>query len=504
MVEPVAHIVIIDDEKSICNIVFEALSSSNYHVRSFNDPKAGIEYIENNRVDLVLTDLVMGEFSGVDVIDVVQANHSDAVVILMTAHPTVEAAIEVLKKGAFDFLVKPFKLELLRATIKRGLEHQRIFRDNVYLKDQVEYLKVSNAAVREVDKEKFMKMVVNYCKREFSAAAVSLMSVDLHSKEVTDVIFETETADYQEQIKDISIVETIIKRKKKSPIINKESLKIKKQTYIKTTISQPICSRKQLMGILNVITINKFDSLTAGQLDILTLLCNSVSSTFTNYQLYNDLDTSYLQAFSALANAIEARDAYTAGHTNRVFQIAEIIATELGWNENQMRFLKIGCTLHDVGKIGVPDSILNKQGKLTDEELKKMNQHPELGLKIIKGIGLFEPAVPYITSHHERYDGTGYPNSLKGEDIPIEGRLLAVADTFDAIMSDRPYRKGRDIKETVEEMLKHTGSQFDPFIVATFLRVLKSGKVDLKKIYGRREDIAKIKDLEVVTEKVPV
>ncbi len=411
----VSQIVVVDDEKYICDIIKEALSSFDYNVHTFSNVAEGIEFIKNNQVDLVLTDLVMGEYSGVDVIDVTQENHDDAVVILMTAHPTVEAAIEVLKKGAYDFLVKPFKLDLLRATIKRGLAHQQVIRDNVSLKEQVAFLKVTNASAAEDNKEEFMRLVAQSCKKELSAEAVSLFSIDTKTKKISAKINDCDDNRFLETVSDESVIAKIIKSKSHFPIITKESIEIDGQQLIKTFITQPICSRRELMGVINLIVVNRFDNITSGQLDILMLLSNSAASTFMNFKLYHDLEHSYLQAFSALANAIEARDAYTAGHTSRVCQLAEFIASELGWSSQQLYHLKIGCTLHDIGKIGVPDSILNKQAKLTDKEQLKMNSHPDMGLKIIQGIELFNPAIPYVIAHHEKFDGSGYPNQLAGE-----------------------------------------------------------------------------------------
>ncbi|MFQ5454402.1 MAG: HD-GYP domain-containing protein, partial [Candidatus Zixiibacteriota bacterium] len=162
-----------------------------------------------------------------------------------------------------------------------------------------------------------------------------------------------------------------------------------------------------------------------------------------------------------------------------------------------------GCTLHDIGKIGVPDSILNKPDDLLDEERKKMANHPKLGLKILRGIDLFKPAIPYVLAHHESYDGTGYPKGLKGEEIPIEGRLLAVADTFDAIMSDRPYRKGNNLETAVSELIKYKGIQFDPKIVDVLIDLIRKGMINFKELYDRDEDINKVNEL-LTNEKAPV
>jgi putative nucleotidyltransferase with HDIG domain len=248
--------------------------------------------------------------------------------------------------------------------------------------------------------------------------------------------------------------------------------------------------------------MSRFDKLTSGQLSVLNLLSSSAASTLANLHLYKNLQESYLQAFTGLANAIEARDPYTAGHTERVCQIAELIAAQMGWDQTQLADLKIGCTLHDIGKIGVPDSILNKPGFLTDDEKEIMNSHPKVGLKIVKGIKLFKKAVPYIIAHHEWYNGKGYPRQLKGEEIPLEGRLLSVADTFDAIISDRPYRKGASVADAVSELVKYSGIQFDSIIVDVFIELLKQGKLDFKKMYGRDEDISSLEDI-ISTEMVP-
>jgi putative nucleotidyltransferase with HDIG domain len=230
-------------------------------------------------------------------------------------------------------------------------------------------------------------------------------------------------------------------------------------------------------------------------MDALALLAGSAASAIANARLYDDLQQSYFQAIRALTNAIEARDHYTAGHTDRVSRMAEQAALSLGWTEKQIHALRMGCTLHDIGKIGVPDAILNKSGQFTEAERRRMMKHPELGLRVIRGIDLFRPSIPYIIAHHERYDGHGYPRGLKGDEIPIEGRLLAVVDTFDAVMSDRPYRVGASLEIAVRELLDNAGTQFDPRLVRTFLSVIASGKIDLRELYGRDEDLGCLESL---------
>jgi len=481
-----SNILVVDDEKYICNIIEESLSSDKYNVHTLTNPKEALEYIRNNKIDVVLSDLVMGEHSGVQVLETTLAHHPDAVTILMTAHPTVQTAISVLKKGGYDFLIKPFKLEQLKSTLERGLEHQQVKRDNLTLKGQVEFLKIVNTTGAGVEIDKFMQMMVDFCLKEFSAEAVGILQVNPKNNDIIREVVDDEKTRFRSEVLSGSTLARFTYTKSSKPYINVETVNLEDNKSVnKILISQPIFLRRKLHGVINLIVIKQFGEITRGQLDVLSILGNTTASVIGNHKLYHDLQSSYLQAIRGLANAIEARDAYTAGHTDRVCKLAEAVARHMGWNERKIQNLLMGCTLHDIGKIGVPDSILNKPDRLSREELDLMQNHPNVGLQIIRGVDLFKPAIPFILAHHERYDGSGYPRGLKGEGIPIEGRLLAVVDTFDAILSDRPYRKGADLSVAVKELIENKGKQFDPMIVDTFVEVLKLEKIDLVKLYDR-------------------
>jgi len=498
------HILVVDDEKYICNIIEEALASDQYQVTAFSDPQSALQHLAENPVDLVLTDLVMGDHSGVQMLESTLEKHPDAIVILMTAHPTLQTAISVLKRGAYDFMVKPFKLELLKSTIQRALEHQRIRRENVHLRGQVEFLKVVNANAAKIDIDRYLKLVVESCKKELGAAAAGIIEIDPRTGEPVRQVCAVDDPLLESVVLNPDSLDKITDTNRPGePIIEAHRVHTKTVREVRLSIYQPIYVRNRLHGLINLLVVSQFGRVTPGQLDVLNILTNSAASAMANFQLYRDLRRSYLEAIRGLANAIEARDKYTAGHTDRVSRLAEMIARHLGWNEARIFDLQMGCTLHDIGKIGVPDSILNKPSALTEEERAFMRSHPEVGLRIIRGIELFKPAVPFIKAHHEWYDGTGYPKGLRGEEIPIEGRLLAVADTFDAIMSDRPYRNGNSLAVAVSELVKFRGRQFDPDIVDAFLEILKAGEVDFRELYGRDEDSACLSDVPI-SEKAPV
>lgn len=494
------NIIVVDDEKQICNVICEALSSEKLIVTVFTDPALAISHLREHPADLVLTDLAMGELSGLDVLEAARASHPDVICILMTAHPTVQTAIAVLKKGAYDFIVKPFKLEELKAAVKRGLGHQQVIRENMRLKGQVEFLKVAHSFDHVTDIENYLGLVVKSCANEMSAKAVGLIEVDPKSRETVRKIHHGDDEEFLAEVLDEASLDRFSFTKARKAITNVREVQSPEGRQTRVLISQPIFIRRKLCGVINILIQSRFEDVTPGQMDILIILANSAASALANNSLYHDLQSSYLQAIHALANAIEARDPYTAGHTDRVTRLAELLAVELGWDQHRIYDLRMGCTLHDIGKLGVPDSILHKQGLLTEEERCKMATHAKGGVKIIRGVDLFKPAIPYIVSHHEQYDGSGYPKGLKGKDIPIEGRLLAIVDTFDAILSNRPYREGASVEYAVSELEKFSGIQFDPELVMVFLDMLSLGRVDFRQMYNRDEDLSFLRERNLAKE----
>ena len=187
--------------------------------------------------------------------------------------------------------------------------------------------------------------------------------------------------------------------------------------------------------------------------------------------VYTELERSYLATIEALAAALDARDSATEGHCQRVTGCTLVIGEALGIAGVQLKALHYGAALHDVGKIGIPDAILRKPGQLTEDEWALMRQHPELGERIIAGIEFLRSAVPVVLHHHERWDGGGYPHGLQGEAIPLGARVFMVSDAFDAMISNRPYRRGMPLEQARREIQHSSGTQFDPMVVDAFERV---------------------------------
>ena len=188
-------------------------------------------------------------------------------------------------------------------------------------------------------------------------------------------------------------------------------------------------------------------------------------------ELYEKLQVSYETTLEALAAALDTRDTETQGHSVRVSEYTAVIARRLGVKDPELTDIRRGALLHDVGKIGISDGVLRKPGKLTPEEWVEMKKHPEIGYRILSGIKFLEKSLPVVIAHQERYDGSGYPRGLRGEEIPLGARIFAVVDTLDAMTSDRPYRKARSYEEAREEIVRNSGIQFDPKVVEMFLSI---------------------------------
>lgn len=197
---------------------------------------------------------------------------------------------------------------------------------------------------------------------------------------------------------------------------------------------------------------------------------------------YDKLEQAYLESIETLRFTVEAKDTYTRGHSDRVSEYSVLIGKHLGLSEEDLKTLRLGGLFHDVGKIGVPDSILQKDSKLTDDEYSEIKNHPSIGAHILSTATIFKDIIPIVKHHHERYDGNGYPGRLKGENIPYLARITAIADTFDAMTSRRSYRDSMTIDKVITEFENCKGTQFDPQIADVFLDILKNHFNEIEEI----------------------
>lgn len=234
----------------------------------------------------------------------------------------------------------------------------------------------------------------------------------------------------------------------------------------------PLKTKNELIGVISVRSSKKAEY-TSGDLKLLSSLAFLMASAIQNISLYNQLEKGFVATVHSLVETIEKRDLYTGGHTKRVMDYSLIIGKALKLSSLQIKRLELAAVLHDIGKIGIRDNILLKQDRLTEEEFMEIQRHTSYGEEILSHIKMLEDVIPGIKQHHERFDGTGYPENLSGYEIDITARIIAVADTFDAMTTDRPYQKGLSADIALAELKRNAGKQFDPEIVAVFVENYK-------------------------------
>jgi len=243
----------------------------------------------------------------------------------------------------------------------------------------------------------------------------------------------------------------------------------------KTLICSPLIVKDEVFGTITV--VNKSDGSTYSNEDLglLSTIAAQASIAIKNAMLYDEQQKTYLNTIHALVSAIEASDSYTRGHSERVTRYSVSIAKKIGLSPERLKIMERAAILHDIGKIGINLTLLHKVGKLTPEDIEELQQHPNIGLKILEPIEFLIDVRLCIAQHHERFDGKGYPNRVSGDQLLLESRILAVANSFDAMTSDRPYRKALPLDVAVKELVDNCSTQFDPEIVPVFVELLENG-----------------------------
>jgi len=285
--------------------------------------------------------------------------------------------------------------------------------------------------------------------------------------------------------------ERALKRRKIGEV-SKQLLKgaLYQMEIFEAEVSIPSFFRNDLLGILLLGKKRNGRKFGHNELDFFAALASDVAMAIRNAQLFRDLELEldkkkrlFIHTTVALAAAIDAKDHYTHGHTSRVTNLSLEIAKKLSqwnksaFNEKFLENLHIASLLHDIGKIGISESILNKEGPLNETEMRKIHEHPVVGVTILQPIKELEDSILGVKYHHEKYDGTGYPEGLKGAQIPLIASIISVADSFDAMTTDRPYRRAHSREEAIKEIKKQSGRQFDPQIVSAFVELYQENRI---------------------------
>ena len=332
-------------------------------------------------------------------------------------------------------------------------------------------------------------------RRRAMEAATQLMKAEVGSlllvnEEKHHLYFEVALGEREEDIKTISLnfgegIAGWVAQHGKSLIVNSPEKDrrffkgVDERTEFKTRniICVPVRVKEKTIGVLEAINKKGKRKFNKEDLSLLTSLADQVAIALDNSRLYQELEEMFFQTAESLAEAIEKRDPHTGGHTQRVTLYSQAIAKYLHLNPSERKWVKITSVLHDIGKIGIEDGILKKPEQLSPEEFDIIKRHSNMGAEIIEHVRQLREIIPGVKYHHEQVNGKGYPDGLRGKDIPILAKIVAVADTYDAMTTDRPYRKAMDKKVAIDELKRCSGTQLDKEVVEAFIQAYQNGEI---------------------------
>ncbi len=471
-VEDRPRVLVVDDEKMIRDMLAEFLGMEGYEVRTAEDGVAAISELQQKEFDLVISDLKMPRMGGIALLEEIGKTAPSALTVIMTGFGTVETAIDAMKRGAYDYVLKPFKLDEVVHVLKRGLEKQRMAAENMRLREALSLYKVSEAIAASLSLDQVLETVGDGCIDELRADLAStwlddgeggfferqrLVGPDVPSgaylgRVAERAVFERLRADGQ-LLEQGTAGLAFFAEKPDVPLVS--------------TLAVPLRVQARTIGCIVAASYTPNKRFDEGQRKLLSIIGSPAAAAIENARLYEDLQATFQQTIEGLAKAIDKMDRYTSGHSDRVAVYAVVLAKELGLSAAQVEIVRQSALMHDIGKIGCVLN-LNKPGKLTVDEYESFKKHPSYGRDILDPIKFLHPLVPGVHLHHERWDGRGYPLGLVGADIPLVARIISVADTYDAMTSDRSYRRALPHKVALSEVKRCAGSQFDPEVANAF------------------------------------
>ncbi|MDK1021587.1 MAG: response regulator [Candidatus Hydrogenedentes bacterium] len=493
-------ILVVDDEAVIRDLMTEILTEEGYDVEAARDGLHALECLrERPDFAMLFTDIMMPEMDGIELIREARHVSPDVIPIVMTGHATLETARAAVKEGAYDYVLKPFSIGEIRVAIDNALERHRLLRENARLRDLKQTFRISETIAAIHEEDHLLDFVLHASLEHVEAARGSIMlttengqalqvaiSVGLpdeakdavvpYGKSIAGWVAEHSLPLCIQNIQDSPELVKLSRRLKDHSFI---SLPLEHNLMLDTYTSKPNTrSKPHVIAVLNVSQKKDGFLFTDGDLKALSIVAKHASVALENVHLLKDLESAHLDTLKSMALVLEAKDPYTHGHSERVRNYSVAAGIQLGMPSKDVETMRLGAMLHDVGKIGVSDAILNKVEPLIYAEWEAIKLHPVVGYDVLAPVGFLKPEhLALVRSHHERLDGSGYPDGLREGAIDDRVRVLAVADTYDAMSGDRAYRKGLSAEEIVDELRFCAHDKLDPEVVALFIHMIESGEI---------------------------
>jgi putative nucleotidyltransferase with HDIG domain len=494
------RVMVIDDDDTVREVLSEVLTRRGWDVDAYASAESALAAMESKSYDVALADINMPGLSGMDFLQMARESHPEVPVVMITGYPSIDKAVEAMKTGASDFIAKPFKSEELEIIVRKAVGSSKVVSNGVEPRTRARAIgKLPEAARRRLE-DKIKELSILHTIAETLDEAAERDEIYKKTMDLAQIITDAERAfiltvepekervvvaaasGYEGALAGLSYAAA--EEPFKSVISNRcYSYLIADDNGLSPLVSggrapgdrvfmllSPLVINRDVSAILGLTGMDTGGGLSNDELTLLLNLSAKAALKLENMTLSENIFLSIVGAFKSLINALDARDSYTKDHASRVTNYAIEIARALKCGHDVIDSLSFAGPLHDIGKIAVRDDILLKQGVFSIDEREIMRSHVVRGLEILKPLNLLSVQKAIVLYHHERWDGSGYPNGLSGDDIPLVARIFSVADAFDAMTSSRPYRSALSYEIAREEILRCSGTQFDPVVVEAFLR----------------------------------
>ncbi|MEJ7615037.1 MAG: HD domain-containing phosphohydrolase [Candidatus Fervidibacter sacchari] len=479
------RVLIVDDEESTVAICKFALQRLGMEVETALTASEALAKVRQEAFDLAVVDWLLPDGSGMALFRMMREHLPQLVGILITGQNVADTNREALEAGFWAFLPKPFTISEFQATVERAAAYIRAIRERERLELMISLSEVAQQIATSLETEEVLQRILHVALQQARADKVSIMLVDQSTSPPRLRLVAAEGLSPDLLSIEVPVGEGIAGQVALTGaplLINAQTIQQFSPSALHyqgagSALCLPLKVGNHVVGVLNLTKLTSDRPFSESDIRLYLVLAAQAALAIENAQLHQKIREGYIAALTSFCKFAETLMPYRQGHSLRVGIYAKRLAEVVGLSKQEAEQLRIAALMQDLGLLKVPKEVLTKPGRLTDDEWQLVKQHPLWSLELVDPPAILTETIELaVRHHHERFDGSGYPDGLKGEQIPLPARLLAVADTFDALCSERPYRPAYSTEQALEEMRRVAGSQLDPELTEAFIQSVSDGR----------------------------